>query len=262
MADDSEGQSSRRDQMFGRHQLDSLNTAEVGRVDAPRAVERRSNLDAQKIDYLVEGSFDYSLVDPPVARFLRGQAERIRRQSATTVLQIGSALVQAKRYLSHGNFLIWVEAEVGITARTAQLYMRAAVWSSNKGKVVAGLPLSLVYLLSAPTTPGDFADAIVERVAAGLPISPASIRRELKELSEAAKEQGNGDSANDAAVLGREARQSVSRDSESRAVIELIAILARELPKEQFTSVRNVLEAIDHSELAAIVANAFSTIKE
>jgi hypothetical protein len=260
MADDFAGQSSRQDQRGGLHQQpNGLSTAEEGNAPAPYAVKQQSSRDAQKTGSL-EGSFDYSRVDPSVARFLRGQAERIRRQSATTVLQVGSALLQAKRYLSHGNFLIWVEAEVGITARTAQLYMRAAVWSSTKGKVVEGLPLSLVYLLSAPTTPAEFADAVVDRLAAGQSISPSNIRRELKELSEAAKKPISSDSRNDVAILNRDAQQIISQDGELRAVRELIAILARELPKEQFKSVRNVLKAIDHSELATIVANAFSTM--
>jgi len=128
--------------MSTRSQLDGQKLAEIRNEHASRALARLSSVAESRLEVLVEGAFDYKSIEPSVARFLRGQAERIRRQGATTVLHIGSALVEAKRYLSHGNFLIWVESEVGITARTAQLYMRAALWSKKKGKAVSGFPLS------------------------------------------------------------------------------------------------------------------------
>jgi hypothetical protein len=264
MVYESEGQSNRR-KMIRQRQRDELNISAIRGDGTARSVDRRSGAGDGKSHNLAECSFDYSSIDPSVAKFLRGQAERIRRQCLTTVVQIGNALVQAKRYLSHGNFLIWVECEVGITARTAQLYMRAALWSSNKAKVVSGFPPSLVYLLSAPTTPADFADRIVERAAAGIPIGLANIRRELKELSESAEKQSDRNPSGHATVPLRKASRSRSNENAWDAVTQVIAILARDLPKEQFASVRNVLTtqiAIDDSELATIVANAFSAIPE
>ena len=83
--------------------------------------------------------FDYESVPLSVAKFLRGQADRIRRQCATSVIQIGKALLEAKRHLSHGGFLRWVECEVCIPVRTAQTYMRVANWASDKGATVAHL---------------------------------------------------------------------------------------------------------------------------
>src|ERR1700694_3470263 len=70
--------------------------------------------------------FDYCSVAPPLASFLKGQAERIRRQCATSIIQIGKALFEAKRHLSHGAFLRWVEWEVCMPVRTAQACMRVA----------------------------------------------------------------------------------------------------------------------------------------
>jgi len=244
---------------------DELNTTAMRDGRMANSVERLSDAGERKIDnHVDQSSFDYSSLDPSVAKFLRGQAERIRRQCLTAVVQTGNALVQAKRYLSHGNFLIWVECELGITARTAQLYMRAALWSSNKGKVVSDFPPSLVYLLSAPTTPPDFADQIVERAASGMRIAPAEIRRELKKLNEPAEKQSDGDPSGGATVAIGKTSRSFSYVSARDAVMKLMAILARDLPKEQFASVREALTttAIDHSELAAIVANAFSEIQE
>src|SRR5436305_1571476 len=79
-----------------------------------------------------ELSFDYSSLPPSVARFLRGQADRIRQHCASSIIQIGKALLEAKHHLSHGAFLPWVECEVGIPARTAQVYMRSANWAAGK----------------------------------------------------------------------------------------------------------------------------------
>src|SRR5262249_7339757 len=76
--------------------------------------------------------FDYNSVSSPVASFLKGQAERIRRQYVGSIIQIGRALLSAKSHLSHGEFLCWVEGEVCIPARTAQAYMRVAQWSEDK----------------------------------------------------------------------------------------------------------------------------------
>src|SRR4030081_764009 len=87
-------------------------------------------------DELSSVRFDYSLVAASLARFLRGQAERIRRQCASSILQIGRALLEAKRHLSHGAFIQWIESEVCIPARTAQAYMRVASWSVGKGAAV------------------------------------------------------------------------------------------------------------------------------
>src|SRR5947209_2206835 len=64
--------------------------------------------------------FDYESVPLSVAKFLRGQADPIRRQCATSVIQVGKALLEAKRHLSHGGFVRWVECEVCISVRTAR----------------------------------------------------------------------------------------------------------------------------------------------
>src|SRR6478735_8849764 len=100
--------------------------------------------------------FDYNSVSSSVAKFLKGQADRIRRQCASSTIQIGRALLESKRHLSHGEFTKWVELEVGVPVRTAQAYMRVAAWAADKGASVARLSPSALYLLSASTTPAEF----------------------------------------------------------------------------------------------------------
>src|ERR1700712_4880530 len=120
-----------------------------------RGIEHRSTNDIG--DNLPSLIFDYSSVSSPLANFLKGQADRIRRQCVTSIIQIGKALLEAKRHLSHGAFLLWVECEVCMPVRTAQAYMRVAQWASaQKTAVVAHLSPTILYLLSAPSTPEDF----------------------------------------------------------------------------------------------------------
>ena len=81
--------------------------------------------------------FNYDSVSPTVAKFLKGQANRILRTSSSAVIQVGKDLIAAKHYLPHGSFLVWVENEVGMRTRTAQAYMRVAQWASGKSATVA-----------------------------------------------------------------------------------------------------------------------------
>src|ERR1700694_430544 len=126
--------------------------------------------------------FDYCSVAPPLASFLKGQAERIRRQCATSIIQIGKALFEAKRHLSHGAFLRWVEWEVCMPVRTAQACMRVASWATGKNAVVAHLSPTMLYLLSAPSAPEDFVTDILKRLEAGELIAPSVMRERLKAL--------------------------------------------------------------------------------
>jgi hypothetical protein len=115
-------------------------------------------LDQQRDGRMSSLRLDYESLPLSVAKFLRGQADRIRRQCATSAIQIGKALLEAKRHLSHGRFLRWVECEVCIPVRTAQAYMRVANWASDKGATVAHLSPSALYLLSASGVSEEFAE--------------------------------------------------------------------------------------------------------
>jgi len=127
--------------------------------------------------------FDYDSVSSPVARFLKGQADRIRHHHVSSIVNIGKALLEAKRHLSHGAFQGWVESEVCMSVRTAQAYMRVAHWvSATKNTAIGRLPPTILYILSAPSTPQDFVSNILSRLEAGEIIAPSVIRKELHTL--------------------------------------------------------------------------------
>jgi len=126
--------------------------------------------------------FDYGSVDPSVARFLRGQARRISQTNSRSIIQVGKDLLAAKHYLAHGAFANWVEEEVGIPARTAQVYMQVANWMTGKCATVALLPASVLYILSAPSTPKQLIDDVLADVSAGKHIAAASVRERARAL--------------------------------------------------------------------------------
>ena len=127
--------------------------------------------------------FDYGCVEPQVANYLKGEAKRIRHQYATSIVQIGKALIRAKHYLRHGQFIHWVDQQAGIQPRTAQAYMRVAQWVANKNAKVVNLPPTMLYILSARSTPTDYVLNIMKKIDAGQDLPSLLImRQELKSI--------------------------------------------------------------------------------
>lgn len=187
--------------------------------------------------------FDYSSVPSSVANFLRGQADRIRRHCVTSVITIGKGLLESKRHLSHGEFLSWVEAEVGIPARTAQAYMRVAVWASAKSATLAHLQPSVLYLLSASSTPQDFVKGVLSRIEAGERIAPSAIRKELNALN---RKQQRTRVQSEEATSHREPdglQDLIKPQNNAGALGELVAILAEALSDEDLARVQAIVSS-------------------
>ena len=84
------------------------------------------------------------MLDADLASNLRRQANPDQAQigkATQDLIDIGRDLLAAKKHLiDHGDFVKWVEAEVGIARRTAQAYMAIAKLADDKGAAVALLP--------------------------------------------------------------------------------------------------------------------------
>ena len=186
---------------------------------------------------------DYNNVPPSVAKFLKGQAERIRRYTGKSIILIGKDLIAAKHYLSHGAFLRWVSSEVGIPARTAQGYMQVAQWAAGKNANVQLLPPTLLYLLSDRNTPQGFIADILRRTEAGEHIPLTGIREELKALRASKRDGTQGESliARRPPEPAREVKMIAVPVQGQPGVMEAIAILARALPRADFERIRDIL---------------------
>jgi hypothetical protein len=127
--------------------------------------------------------------------------------------------------------------------RTAQAYMRVASWASNKGATVAHLSPSVLYLLSASSTPANFVTDVLNRAESGDYMAPAVMRRELRKLRVREQQEHLGPE--------RVAPQASRKDSKRRDVAieskcggrlaEFVAILKRELSAAEFTRVQDIV---------------------
>jgi hypothetical protein len=196
--------------------------------------------------------FDYSSLPTATSKFLKGQADRIRRYVGKSIVDIGRDLAGAKHYLSHGEFLRWVESEVGIPARTAQAYMQVAHWVAGKSATIALLPPSLLYVLSSPSTPKDFIEKIVKRAETGECMALSTIREELKALRQP-RQCGQKSAA-------QNERSCVAISHTSPTVMDAVAIMAEGLSTTDFDRVRNIMTSkrvLDDPEFPRLIATAF-----
>lgn len=206
--------------------------------------------------------FDYGTLPPSVSKFLRGQAIRIRQYSAKSIIQIGKDLAGAKHYLSHGEFLRWVESEVGLPPRTAQAYMRVASWALSKSATVALLPPTALYALASSGVPTEFVEGVLRRVENGERIQLSSLRAQIKALRETTSQRdrpsaggGVGDQSGD--VLHQHSA------AESAALISnAVRILARALTANDFAQVREIITSkpvLDDPNLPRLLVRAFGS---
>jgi len=210
--------------------------------------------------------FNYDAYEPSIGKFLKSQADRIQRYVRTSAIQIGKDLIAGKRYLSHGEFHNWVVREVGIPIRTAQAYMQVAQWASGKSATVTNLPPSLLYALSARSTPKEFSVALLERIEAGAPVTPSFVREQLvvlRKMKTTSSTDTNVEMANVAIYVSD--TQPVADHHCRYAVQEAISIICRGLRTADFERVKSIMtqEAVLRDPtLNQKIALAFDTVND
>jgi hypothetical protein len=206
--------------------------------------------------------FDYSSLPPSVSKFLRGQATRIRQYCTKSIIQIGKDLVGAKHYLSHGEFLRWVENEVGIPARTAQAYMRVASWASAKSATVALLPPTALYALSSSGVPTEFVEGVLRRVEEGERIQLSSLRAQIKALRETTSQQDNHSASGEMDDQSGDPLHVPSAAGTAALISNAVRILARALTAADFALVREIITSkpvLDAPNLPRLLERAFGS---
>ena len=176
-----------------------------------------------------DNGFDYDAFGGNVTTDLRATATRIRARLANSVIETGRDLLEVKERLPHGDFIRWVEAECLITSRTAQNMMTAARWVEGKSETVSHLQPTLIYLLSAPSTPTNIQAEFVARIESGECVSADAARAEIAAAREAKRE-----AEREAAKLARQTPEGKAWE-ESRAAREQrqLASAERKYQKEQ-----------------------------
>jgi hypothetical protein len=145
-------------------------------------------------------SFDYSAIDADLATNLRRQANRIRTrigEATQDLIDIGHDLLAAKKHLiSRGDFITWVEAEVGIARRTAQAYMAIAKLADDRGAVIALLPPTTVHRLASKSAPPEVVSEVVAKAQSGDVLPDRMVSEMILEAKfqrkKTAQHEGNG----------------------------------------------------------------------
>jgi Protein of unknown function (DUF3102) len=143
-------------------------------------------------------AFDYSVLEADLASNLRQQATRIRTRigkATQDLIDIGRDLLAAKKYLTdHGDFIKWVEAEVGIARRTAQAYMAIAKLADDKGATIALLPPTTVHRLASKSAPPEVVSEVVAKAQSGDVLPDRTVSEMILEAKFQRKKrrEGNG----------------------------------------------------------------------
>jgi hypothetical protein len=112
-----------------------------------------------------------------------GAADIKARITRTTqdIIATGCELAKAKEHLDHGQFIAWVESEIGIDRRTAQRYMAAAQFAEGKNDTVSLLPPSTVHRLASKSAPVEVVNQVVAKAAAGTVVPDRAVVKMIAE---------------------------------------------------------------------------------
>jgi hypothetical protein len=130
------------------------------------------------------------LVDARTATALAEHVTAIRqlgKQTVENVVEIGRRLIECKKLVGHGNWLPWLEREFRWSDRTALNFMRVAELSKSETVSNLNLPVKALYLLTAPSTPTEARDEIIDRAEAGETVPVAKVKRIIKDSKSRAR---------------------------------------------------------------------------
>jgi hypothetical protein len=169
-------------------------------------------------------AFDYSVIDADLASNLRRQATRIRTRigkATQDLIDIGRDLLAAKKHLiDHGDFIKWVEAEVGIARRTAQAYMAVAKLADDRGAAVALLPPTTVHRLASKSAPPEVVSEVVAKAQSGDVLPDRTVSEMILEAKfqrkKTAHHEGNGHQSRQSKIDSEVKEQSRQRIERAR----------------------------------------------
>lgn len=96
--------------------------------------------------------FDYDTLDTETTTYLKQSAQETRvllKRTAEDIIKIGQNLLEAKKRLPHGQYISWVQTELGISQPTAWRFMQAVQGKEIKKKSFT--VNDLVEQISAPS---------------------------------------------------------------------------------------------------------------
>jgi hypothetical protein len=124
--------------------------------------------------------FSYDALEPDTRAYVQERADEIReliKRTAQMVVEIGKRLTDVQGRLDHGQFLLWLDSQIGIKRSTAYNAMAAYRKFPNIGNLDVGP--SVLYLLASPSAPDDVVEEMLARATAGERITMADVREAI-----------------------------------------------------------------------------------
>lgn len=177
--------------------------------------------------------FDYTGIAASKACELKEYGIRLRSmvsKSTGDMIKIGVNLLAVKAQLEHGLFSQWVEREIGICLRTAQVYMSLARLAEGKSETVARFPPSTARMLASKSAPQQVIEQVMVRAGAGDLVPEIAVKRMIAEAkAERRLAKRKADLAERNSKAGRAAKAAKANSDEARRLAEH----ARELAERQ-----------------------------
>lgn len=130
--------------------------------------------------------FDYAALDAEtriVVQLRRDELKTLFRETAQNIFTIGEKLADVRGRLQHnksGGFDGWIEAEFGMSRRTAYRFINIFERFANCDNLAQlDIATSALYLLAAPSTPDEVVDQLLERAETGEHITHAAAKQAI-----------------------------------------------------------------------------------
>lgn len=128
--------------------------------------------------------YDYGKVDEANREAVRRAAINIKprlKRAAEDLFVIGKDLQATKSLLPHGEYVNWLSVEFGLSVRMAQRFVAVYERLGFKSDIMSFLPPTILYLLSAPSTPDEAIAQVQQRLDERKPISVATVQQVINE---------------------------------------------------------------------------------
>src|SRR6516165_2338550 len=145
---------------------------------------------------IVKAGVDNLVVNDPVLAKYAAEIRHLRKRAQEDIIEIGRYLDQAQKHAGHGTWLTWIEAEFGWSDQTARRFIHVYELSRDSkfnNLLNSDLPLSALYQLAAPKTPGRARDEVAERIEAGETLSCATVAEVIAEAKNGGAVAGGDD---------------------------------------------------------------------
>jgi hypothetical protein len=176
-----------------------------------------------RVHKLAATQFDYNTVPASIRSDLQAQAKLIKKLIAKTtagLIEVGRNLIAVKQQLDHGQFMDWVEIEVGIVKRTAQSYMAIARLADAKGATVALLPPTTAHRLAAISAPVEVVDHVLDRAVNGVIVPDGEVEEMFRNARNQRKQAKKKDRRSRVASASAYRRSEAGRRKEELCRLE------------------------------------------